>query len=144
MAQVVPGDIERPGAGRQQAAEHAEGSRLASTVGAQQAEDFPALHGEADPLYSNEVAEAAIHVVHLDDGFPVRCFVFSPGHGLDCLVFRPCCLEAGDEGILEARRHRFDRGALCRGLELCRYLCGGLCRHHTHRFAVDERVDDAG
>ncbi|MCY1417919.1 hypothetical protein D9M71_334650 [compost metagenome] len=53
-------------AGRQQAGEHLHGGGLAAAVGAEEAEDFPALDAEADVVHRDEIAEAAGQVVGLD------------------------------------------------------------------------------
>ncbi|MNZ46506.1 hypothetical protein D3C78_641890 [compost metagenome] len=53
-------------AGRQQAGEHLHGGGLAAAVGAEEAEDLPALDAETDVIDRNEIAEAAGQVVGLD------------------------------------------------------------------------------
>ena len=62
MPQVDAGHAQRAAGGRQQAAEHAKGRRLAGAVGAEQAEDLAALHLEADVIDRGEVAELAHQV----------------------------------------------------------------------------------
>ena len=68
VQQVQAGDLGAAAGGRQQAAQHAEGGGLAGAVRPQQAEDFAALHGEADVVDRDESAEAAHQVVHFDGG----------------------------------------------------------------------------
>ena len=61
---------EQPGlplGGRQQAAQHLHRRRLAAAVGAEEAEDLPALDPEADVIDRGEVAEPLGQVVRLDD-----------------------------------------------------------------------------
>ena len=54
-------------AGRQQSGQHLHGRGLAAAVGAEEAEDFSALDGEADAIDGGETAETACQILRDDD-----------------------------------------------------------------------------
>ena len=57
----------RAAVGREQAAQHADGRRLAAAVGAEKAADLAARDLQAQALDHLEVAEALAQIVHVDD-----------------------------------------------------------------------------
>ncbi len=57
-ATSIPATKALPAGGPQQAAQNADGGRLAGAVGPQKADDFPAADGKADMIHGGEVAEA--------------------------------------------------------------------------------------
>ncbi len=63
---VSPATRAAPSLGREQAAEHADGGRLARAVGAEVAEDLARRHLERDVVHRGEGAEAAGQPVDLD------------------------------------------------------------------------------
>jgi hypothetical protein len=66
---------------REQPAQHADGSGLTGSVGAQEAKDLPTLDGQADVVDSDEVTETLDQVLDFyGDGLRI--------HG-DCLMNRP-------------------------------------------------------
>ena len=66
-AHVDAADDRGAGGRLEQAAEHADGRRLAGAVGAEEAEDFSLLHIEADVIDGHEPAEASRQIAN-DDG----------------------------------------------------------------------------
>src|SRR5690606_25800870 len=64
---VVPGDEGPPRGRREQAAQHADGRRLAGAVRAEIAEDLAAPDLEGDVAHRDEGAEALAEIAHLDD-----------------------------------------------------------------------------
>ena len=100
-------DLGRTRGGAQQPAHHPEGGRLARAVGAEQAENLPALDPEGDPVDRGEIAELLGQVIGLDhgsDGVPARRLGVAPRPGR--VAFGPSAQQV-DKGILKARRGRF-------------------------------------
>ncbi len=136
-AQVDAGDAQRAAGRRQQAAEHAEGGRLAGAVGAEQAEDLAGLDLEADVVDGGEGAELAHQIADLD--------------GVVAVVGAPCvrpsesdrgaaaprspAVQQHHEAVLEARRDR-------RRVDAGERAALGL--DQPHLAALRHRVDDVG
>ena len=69
---VVPVEGERPGPGVHEAAEGAEGRRLAGAVGAQQGDDLTLVDLQGDPLEGVDVAVVRMHLVGAQERLPPR------------------------------------------------------------------------
>ena len=132
--EVEAGDAGPAGGRPQEAAHHLERGRFAGAVGAEQAEDLAAADAEGDVVGRGEVAELLGQPVGLDHGCGV--VVASRGCAVRARLGRrlgrgPAAHQV-DEGILEARRCRADRGAVVAEL-------GGLGAVSPRRRAAGER-----
>ncbi len=66
LLDIVPSDPRVSFRGRRQRRQHANQRGLARAVRPQQAEDFSFLHGEADVVHGDEIAEALREAFHFD------------------------------------------------------------------------------
>ena len=87
----------------EQAAEHADGGRLARAVGAQQAVDLAVANLQADVFYGGEIAELLGEVGRADGDLPAQIAVVVPRGKFGRVCALPQRAQLGDEGVFERR-----------------------------------------